>query len=254
MSAKGNPLDEVRKIVKRSNEANIVVRAVGGAAIRAHAHGFEINPAVKRDLADLDMIAYSKQERQALHVFEECGYIRDRSRAYMRTLIGRSILENVDNHIVVDLFYNKLNYNHTLDLRDRLEIDILTIPLAELLLQKLQIVQINEKDVKDVILILREHALDRSDQETINVGRICDVLSHDWGFFHTVTTNLAKTNDYAKDTSSLEPPDRQDVLTKIEKLQQEIETCPKSQRWKMRAAVGTHKQWYDDVEELYAGH
>lgn len=249
-----NALDEVKRIVQHASLERTVLRAVGGAAIRVHAHGFAESPAVRRDIADLDMITYSKHERSAIKVLNECGYVQDRSQAYLRALIGRSILGNAENQIVVDLFYNKLHYNHIIDLRTRLEVDTVTIPLAELFLQKAQIIQINEKDAKDVILLLREHAIGRSDRETINIDRICDILSNDWGFYYTVTTNLEKIADYTTKLTALEESDRLDVLKKIEELRDQIESCPKSFGWKVRAKIGARKKWYDDVEELYAGH
>jgi hypothetical protein len=248
-------LQEMRRIVGVADKRGATLRGLGAAAIRNHSHGFgDKCQSVLRPLTDLDFITYLRQERQVMEVFRECGYVQDRARAYLRNVSGRSILEEPASHLVIDLFFNKLSYNHTIDLSTRLECDSLTIPLADLFLEKMQIVQINEKDVKDTILLLHEHSTGENDNETINMSRICDVLSKDWGFYYTVTTNLKKIAQYATALHGLSESVKTDVLSKANKIETIIESAPKSTSWKLRARVGTKKKWYDDVEELYAGH
>lgn len=248
-------LEEMERTVKAATSRGVILRGLGAAAIRKHSHGFAQEcKAVARRLTDLDFITYSKQERQIMEVLRNCGYHQDRARAYMRNLLGRAVLENPDTKLIVDLFFDKLSYNHILDLHGRLERDPLTIPLADILLEKMQIVQINEKDVKDSILLLREHTVGHGDGETISSDRICDVLSNDWGFYYTVTTNLDKVSQFAKGLDDLREPDRVDVRSKITQIRIAIDSSPKSLSWKMRSKVGPKKKWYEDVEELYAGH
>ena len=88
----------------------------------------------------------------------------------------------------------------------------------------------------------------------INVSRICDVLSNEWGFYYTVTANLDKISQYANGLTELEESDKMDVLSKITQIKTAIESSPKSLGWRMCARVGPKKKWYADVEELYAGH
>jgi len=248
-------LEEMERIVNAASVRGVTLRGLGAAAIRKHSHGFAQECKVlARPLTDLDFITYSKQERQTMEILKVCGYHQDRARAYMRNLIGRSVLEDPNRKLIVDLFFDKLSYNHVLDLHGRLEQDAVTIPLADILLEKTQIVQINEKDVKDMILLMREHPVGQLDSETINLSRICDVLSSDWGFYYTVTTNLDKIAEYAKSLEDLREPDRNDVISKIAQIRNAVELCPKNLGWRMRARVGSKKKWYADVEDLYDGH
>jgi hypothetical protein len=248
-------LEELKKIVDITTKRGVLVRGLGATAIRRHSLGFaEKYPVLRRELTDLDLITYSRHEKRVIDVLNDCGYHQDRARAYLRKLSGRSTLENPNIHLVADLFFDKLSYNHVLSLKERLEKDPLTIPLADLFLEKMQIVQINEKDVKDVILLLRQHPLGSIDEETVNVERICRVLSEDWGFYYTVTTNLGKISEYAKNLEGLQEDDCNGILSKIDQLRNAIESSPKSLGWKMRARVGVTKKWYEDVEELYGGH
>ena len=248
-------LGELKRIVDITTKQRVLVRGLGATAVRSHSLGFaDKAPVLRRELTDVDLITYSKHEKRVIDALNDCGYHQDRARAYLRKLSGRSILENPNMHIVADLFFDKLSYNHVISLKERLEEDPLTIPVADLFLEKMQIVQINEKDVKDVILLLGQHPLGSIDEETVNVERICKVLSEDWGFYYTVTTNLNKISEYATSLQGLKEDDCSDVLSKIDQLRSAIESSPKSLGWKMRAKVGAGKKWYEDVEELYAGH
>lgn len=248
-------LDEMQRLVDKATSHEVVLRGLGAVAIRSHTLAFaERCPVLRRDFTDLDFLTYSKMEKTAMVALEECGYHQDNARAYIRGITGRSMLESSEKKIVVDLFFDRLSYNHKIELNGRLERDPLTIPIADLFLEKTQIVQINEKDVKDSILLIGEHPLGKTDAETLNVDRVCDVLSNDWGFYYTVTNNLTKISDYAKKVDGMSDADRDTVLSKIDQLRGAIEQAPKSFGWKMRARVGPKKKWYADVEELVAGH
>jgi len=138
--------------------------------------------------------------------------------------------------------------SHTIDFRGRLEVDYPTISLADILLEKMQIHRINEKDVKDSIVLIRAHGLGDTDKESINEAYIAKLLSGDWGFHHTVTNNLNKTKLLLQDYN-IPPPDQEDVVSKIDRLLTRIENEPKSSKFKMRARIGEKKKWYNDVDE-----
>ncbi len=245
----------MKTLVGQASAHDAVLRGIGAVAIRSHSLSFADKcPEIRRPFTDLDFMTYSKHEKRVMGALKECGYHQDNARAYIRGVTGRSMLENTEKKIVVDLFFDRLSYNHKIELNGRLEADPLTIPLADLFLEKTQIVQINEKDVKDTILMLGEHPLGKSDTETLNTDRICDILSNDWGFYYTVVNNLGKVADYANQLNGLNDGDKTEILSKIEQLRNLIENSPKSFSWKMRARVGPKKKWYADVEELVAGH
>jgi len=113
----------------------------------------------------------------------------------------------------------------------------------------MQIVRINEKDIKDTLALLLEHEMGKSDKETIDVELITKTLSEDWGFYYTVTTNLGKVRTFM-DTYKLTEEDRAVINKKLDTLISAIENQPKSLRWKLRAKVGTKQKWYNEVEEV----
>lgn len=114
--------------------------------------------------------------------------------------------------------------------------------------EKMQIVKINEKDIKDVIATVREHNIGSTEDETINSKYIAKTLANDWGFYYTVTTNIEKVQGFLNRYRSLTAEDRADVTTKLNQILHCIERAPKSLSWRMHARIGTKKKWYTDVE------
>lgn len=150
----------------------------------------------------------------------------------------------------IDVFFNVLEFCHPLSFVGRLEGETLTLPLAELLLEKMQIVQINEKDLIDSVMLLREHPIGESDGETVNAVRIASTLGNDWGFWRTVTGNLKLLDERLDRYDRLSAEDRRIVRERIKELMGRIEAEPKTLRWKARARIGEKMKWYKDVEEL----
>ena len=115
----------------------------------------------------------------------------------------------------------------------------MTISLADLFLEKAQIVKIGEKDVKDIAILFRQHELGSQDAGSINVEYITKLLSDDWGFYYTATTNFKKVRDYVETLDVFSAEDKRTIQAKIDALSQRIESQGKSMRWKFRARTGT---------------
>jgi hypothetical protein len=150
----------------------------------------------------------------------------------------------------VDIFYEKLDFCHVIRWDGRLEVDGPSIPLAELLLEKMQIVEINEKDVIDTIMLLLEHPLGDVDKETINIARVAQLCAADWGMWRTATMNLDKVRALAHGYEQLSKDEKAHVEQKVEAALERIESEPKSMAWRLRARVGDRVKWYKDVDEV----
>jgi tellurite resistance protein len=135
-------------------------------------------------------------------------------------------------------------------LEDRLEIDTLTLPLAELLLGKLQIVKINDKDLVDMIALLLEHRLGEGDEDAINVARVAALCAEDWGLWRTTTMNLEKLERFAESHAKLDQDQKARLAASIEALRRRLDAEPKPLAWRMRARIGERVKWYNDVEEV----
>lgn len=169
------------------------------------------------------------------------GYVPDTE---FNTYHGSSRLNyhDVVNGRGLDVFLDRLTMCHELDLRGRLDQVPLTLDTADLLLSKLQVVQTNERDLKDAVALLADGEVD--DQ------RVASVLASDWGWWRTSTEVLGKVEAYM---AGLPPaPVMARAVAAIESLTEAIERHPKSLRWKTRARVGERVRWYDLPDEVDA--
>jgi hypothetical protein len=229
---------------------HIIMRLIGALAFRTHCPQFGyIQDMLGRKFTDFDFASYPRFFKDIIRVLSELGYQEDKQ---VTQLFGdrRMIFHDPAFGRHIDVFYNALEFCHLISFIGRLEVEQYTLPLAELLLEKMQIVQINEKDLIDSIMLLREHPLGDTDLETINTTLITRSLSNDWGFWRTMTGNLKLLDEKLGQYAGLPDQDRAIVHERINDLLRQIENAPKSLRWKMRARIGEKVKWYKDVEEL----
>ncbi len=228
----------------------IIMRLIGALAFRTHCmtYGY-IQDELGRKFTDFDFVAYPRFVKDIRRVLTELGYEEDRQ---VTQLFGerRMLFHDPVFGRHIDVFYNVLDFCHPIHFVGRLEAEYITVPLAELLLEKMQIVQINEKDLIDSIMLLREHPIGDTDKETINANVIARLLGNDWGFWRTVTGNLKLLDEKLQQYGKLSKEDRQFVHDRIKELQARIEAEPKTLRWKARAQIGERVKWYRDVEEM----
>jgi len=243
---------EAKRIVAEADKNSVPVRLMGATAIMMRSSKFSslLQEKMDRKLSDLDFMALSRNMEKVIQTLRNLGYEMDRAKEYLMTISGRCIFEHPESKLHVDVFFDKLAMCHTIDFTKRLTVDPFTISLADLLLEKMQIVRINEKDIKDVILLLREQAVANTDSDSINEKYVAKLLSKDWGFYYTVTENLKKVKLSLGKYDALQSEDRIDIMGKIDGLLGTIESESKSIGWRMRASIGTKQKWFNDVEEV----
>jgi len=249
-------LEQGRKIVDEATKAKIPLRLIGGVAIRVHSteHGDFAERlgrlgVKQQEYTDLDFMSYMKFRNNVRNFFESVGY-RKRRTTLSSAATQRHIYFHPDGWFYADVFFDKLlAANHPLDFRGRLELDSPTISLADLLLEKLQIVSFSDKDLKDTLLVLRAHSLGEGQaREAIDMCYVASLLAKDWGFWYTVTTNLNGLRKAVGEMAELEDGEKNDITAKISRLLERIESEPKSTGWKMRSTIGARKRWYEPVE------
>jgi len=250
-------IDEGKRLVDEAAKREIPLRLLGGVAIRIHClESLDFARKLMRlgegqqEYTDLDFMSYVRFRKNKMReFFEEMGYEK-RPTTMSSAATQRQIYFHPKGWFYVDVFYDKLlAANHPLDFRGRLGLDSPTITPADLLLEKLQIVFPDEKDVKDLLLVLRAHEISTKEEKNrINAKFIAAKLASDWGFWYTVTTNLSGLTEYVRAAQNLTDEEMQDLNSKIDQLVQTMENEPKSTGWKMRSIVGTKRKWYNPVE------
>jgi hypothetical protein len=256
-----DPLAEALRIVEAAESSGLLVRLMGGMAVRAHAPDWTHR--TRRREVDLDFVTRSKDRAAVFKLLEAEGYTPDRRH---NALFGGHQAYFVDElrRRPVDLLVDKLEMCHRLDFSNRLGASRPTLPVADLLLSKLQIVKINRKDVLDALVLLAEHPLAQDDGAVdsaqglgaISLPRILSFTSNDWGWWRTVSGNLEKLRQYLEtdfqdgDLDVGARPVRYDAMTQVVELQSAIDAAPKSTRWRLRAVVGERAPWYAEPEEV----
>lgn len=242
--------NELNRIIKASDDSGVILRVIGSLAFQMHCpkYGY-LQAALGRAYTDIDFAGYRNQSQEVKALMNDLGYTEVKE-VFIMSEGDRSIFNHQSNNLHVDVFYDKLDFSHIINWNDRLEVDHPTIPLAELLLEKMQIFKINEKDIIDTLMLLLEHPLGDNDNEIINIERIAQLLSKDWGLWRTTTMNLDKVKQMAVRYPQIKENEQAHVVAQVERALGRIEVEPKSRGWRLRDRVGDRVKWYKEVDEV----
>jgi len=235
---------EAERITAAARALKVPVKLVGGAAVNLHSRSAREAP-LKRKYGDLDFVAASKQRQAAEKLFESLGYQGDRR---FNTLNGHQRLLYLDpvNGRQIDIFIDRMRMCHVIELADRLGGDDPCLTPADLLLSKLQVFEVNMKDLVDSIALLLDHPIADHDDDAINGTYLAQLLSEDWGLHRTMQLNTARIRDTAKQL----PVAADTVNQRLDELWARTEAHPKSLKWRLRAKVGDRMSWYELPEEV----
>jgi hypothetical protein len=226
------------------------VRLLGGMAIVLHV-GELLHPAFRREIRDIDLATPRREGRKVADFLTDQGYEANRTFNAMHGA-RRLLFYDEPNGRQIDVFVGSFEMCHQLPLEERLELEPVTLPLAELVLTKLQIVKLNQKDAYDLYSLLLTHEVGDIDAETINATRIAELCAADWGLYRTLQINLERLRT-AFEVPELSDAQMQTIRSRVQAIEHAIERAPKSRKWKMRARVGDRVRWYEDPEEVEKG-
>ena len=249
-TSRSDVVEEARRIAEEADRDGLLLRLLGGVAVRLRAKD-GLRPAFEREYADLDWITPKGASREVQRFFEGLGYS---PQVRFNAIYGRERLLFFDEQHdrQVDVLVGVFRMCHEIPFGKRLALEPVTVPLAELLLTKLQIIELNEKDIRDALALLYDHPIDDEDTDAINGAHIARLCAGDWGLWRTFTANLGSLEGHLE-SYDLSDEDRRRITGRIQRLQMRIEEEPKSFGWKMRAKIGDRKRWYDLPEEVEGG-
>ena len=246
---------EAKAVIAAANERGLHLRLLGAlAVIEQCPNGVWLLEKTNRVLTDLDFMGYDREIRDVEAMFGELGYeVLGGRGVTMDVWVGRRIFHDPSGvRRRVDVFLDRLDFCHPIELKGRLQMESVTIPLTDILLEKLQIVEINEKDLKDLVVLLLEHRVaDGQEPGAFDAAYLVDLLSGDWGFSYTVSLNLDRIRRYMETIPDLTEDQRGVVSARIDEIWGRVEAAPKSLKWKLRARIGTSRKWYQEVGEGY---
>jgi hypothetical protein len=239
-------VEEAARLVWAANERNVPLRLIGGIAIRLRA-AEPLPPALLRTYEDIDMVTLKGRRQPVSKLLTDLGYAQDER--FNSINESRLVFYDVPNQRHADVFVGELRMCHRIAMTDRIVREPLTTPLAELLLTKLQIVRLNQKDLIDIYTLLHAHDISDEDEAGVNGAYVALLCARNWGLWRTTRMNLERAREGLAGSGLDESP-RREIAARIDRLWERIEAEPKSLRWKSRSHLGERVRWYEEPEEL----
>lgn len=236
-------LNRAMEVINKANEKGVILRLIGGAAIAYLApNGSKLFP---RSYKDADYFGLSSQRKEIISLLESLGMEANKRfnalHGFSRLMFYDPVLDST-----IDVFLDEFRMCHKLVLKDRLKTYFPTIPPSDLLLTKMQIINLTDNDKKDIAALLYDFEIgDKDEDKVMDAKYIASILSDDWGFYKTYTINHDRMLEFLKDNKYASQ-----ILPKLNKIKEVIENHPKSLRWKMRAKIGERMKWYEEPEDV----
>jgi hypothetical protein len=262
---------EARRIIDAGSDRDVVLRLTGGLAVRHYAIDLEF---AERSYSDIDLIGLARQAGEIGELFRDLGYVENidvtaatlstQRQYYRRPHAGSHAHMHKRAHFAapvagppvldhVDVFLDWMKMDHEIDFRDRLDINTYAIDPADLLLSKLQIQKLNEKDAHDVITLCKDVYVDFEPHPgVLDLEHVADTCARDWGLYIDVMTNIDTVLEHLPDYD-LSPREVARIGRTLELAQDMMTEHAKSLRWRLRARIGKRVRWYNEVEQQFAG-
>ena len=249
MSSNGSrPLEdtiaEAERVAEAARSQGVAVKLLGGAGIHLHSPSAHHAP-LKRKYGDLDYVISSKNRKAALAFFPGIGYEAN-DRFNLMQGDRRLYFFDGSNGKQVDVFIDVIRMSHVIDLRGRLAHNGPCATPSDLLLSKLQIYEVNKKDLVDVTALILDHPVQSDADEGIDAAYIARLAAEDWGLYRTLQINIGKLRHSLEELDV----DRSTVAGRLDEVWNAVEAQPKGMKWKMRAQVGDRMRWYELPEEV----
>ncbi|HZE04907.1 MAG TPA: hypothetical protein VE127_06775 [Solirubrobacteraceae bacterium] len=239
-------VDEAERLLDQARRGGTTLALLGGVAVRLHAR--EVPRSLDREYKDIDFAVPKGRGGDADKLLRSGGYEPEIT---FNAMMGkeRMLFHDTAHGRQVDVFVGSFRMCHEIPFGNRLSAGEPTVPLAELLLTKLQIVELNEKDVRDTVLLFHGHDVADHDEDAVNGARIAELCAGDWGLWRTITANLSRCREHLNDYA-LPESDLKRIGARLDAVLERIEQEPKSRGWKLRAKIGERKRWYELPEEV----
>jgi hypothetical protein len=239
-----DPIEEAERIASAASAARLGVKLMGGAGIHIHSPSAHRAP-LKRKYGDLDYAMPKRDRKAVLAFFPSLGY---EANERFNVMQGDRRLYFFDNEHgrQVDVFIDSIRMSHVIDLRGRLDHEGPCATPSDLLLSKLQIYEMNHKDLVDLTALLLDHPIAGKSDEAIDGEYIARLTADDWRLYHALQVNIEKL-DATLDELDV---DRELVRSRLAEIWKAVEAQAKPLKWKLRAQVGDRVRWYELPEEV----
>ncbi len=239
-----DPIEESARIAEAAKRKKVGLKLLGGAGVHARSPSARRSP-LKRKYGDLDYAISKKDRKAVMELFKELGYEAN-DRFNLMQGDRRLYFYDAEHGRQVDVFIDVFRMSHAIDLRGRLGHEHPAVRPSDLLLSKLQIYEVNRKDLIDMAALMLDHAIETGDAEdAIEAAYIARLAAGDWGFYRTLQVNIERLRALLEELEI----DRELVNSRLDELWLAIEQEPKPLKWRLRAQVGDRVRWYELPEE-----
>jgi hypothetical protein len=239
-----DPIHEAERIAEAAKAKKLGIKLLGGAGIHLHSPSAR-KPPLKRKYGDLDYAMPKRDRKAALAFFPDLGYEAN-ERFNLMNGDTRLYFYDSRNERQVDVFIDVFKMSHVIDLRGRLDMDGPCASPSDLLLSKLQIYEVNRKDLIDLTALLLDHPIEaKNGDDAIDAGYVAGVAAQEWGMYRTLQVNIEKLRHTVDELDV----DRELVKSRLDELWAAIDAQPKPLKWRLRAQVGDRVRWYELPEE-----
>jgi hypothetical protein len=244
-------VDRATVLVADARRDGVALKVLGGVGCWLHIHDHAAGPVAAgtfaRPYGDVDLVV-PRAARRRIGPFLEAHDLEP-ARSF-NAVQGETRLMFHGGDLKVDVFLGSFTMCHEIAMDDQAfePASHPVLRLAELLLTKLQVVRVTDKDLRDAAALLAFHPVaDGGDAETVDAGRIAELLGRDWGLWRTVTANLDVLDTWVAEHG----PEGAvaSVRAGTAGLRRAIDERPKSRGWRVRAKIGERKLWYEEPEE-----
>jgi hypothetical protein len=239
-----DPIAEAGRIASAATTARMGVKLMGGAGIHLHSPSAH-RPPLRRKYGDLDYVISKRDRKAALAFFPSLGYEAN-ERFNLMQGDRRLYFYDAEHGRQLDVFIDSIRMSHIIDLRDRLDHEGPCCSPADLLLSKLQIFEVNRKDLVDVTALLLDHPVAGNSDEAIDAAYIARLTAEDWRLYHALEVNIEKLRATLEELDV----DRDLVRSRLDEIWKAVEAHSKPLKWKLRAQVGERVSWYELPEEV----
>jgi hypothetical protein len=239
-----DPIAEAGRVAAAAGSAKVGAKLLGGAGIHLHSPSAG-KPPLKRKYGDLDYAIPKRDRKAVLEFFPSLGYEAN-ERFNLMQGDRRLYFYDVAHSRQVDIFIDVIKMSHVIDLRGRLDGAGPCATPSDLLLSKLQIFEVNRKDLVDLTALLLDHPVAEHDDEAINKAYVARLAAADWGMYRTLQLNIEKLRATLEELEV----DSDLVRSRLDELWAAVDEQPKPIAWKLRAQVGDRKRWYELPEEV----
>ena len=232
------------QIIKSARENGATLRLIGGLAVKKFCNEIEF---CERDHGDIDLVGLSQESQQIIKTLTGLGY-KENEEYTLASSGHRLLFELPDSHDHVDVFLDKLWMEHDIDLRKRLNIEDITIPVSDLIVCKLIVHDLTEKDYRDIVTLVKDLEIGTEDLPSIvNLNYISKLCSESWGLYHDILESIDECIAFLE-TYHFEEAVSREITSKFNLIRTAINEHPKSARWKLRSSVGERYHWRKRVE------